>query len=271
MTVPQPTDGIRLSRLWTGEEPGSDEARVKRWVGAFVALGVALRLLRLALDYPLWRDEAYLACNVLDRDYAGLTRPLDYQQVCPVLFLWAEKAVIGALGFSEWSLRLVPTAAAVAGMFVFRHVAGRLLRGVAWVMAVAILAVGYTPVRHGGEVKPYATDFLVALAMIGLAVEWVRNPGRMRFLWALAALGPLAVAVSNPSIFVAAGIGVALAGPVLSTRSRRAIIPFIAFGAATGGTFLVLLRWINAPQSASVMPWMRVYWAGPSHRGRRSA
>ncbi len=262
MTVPQPTDGIRLSRLWTGEEPGSDEARVKRWVGAFVALGVALRLLRLALDYPLWRDEAYLACNVLDRDYAGLTRPLDYQQVCPVLFLWAEKAVIGALGFSEWSLRLVPTAAAVAGMFVFRHVAGRLLRGVAWVMAVAILAVGYTPVRHGGEVKPYATDFLVALAMIGLAVEWVRNPGRMRFLWALAALGPLAVAVSNPSIFVAAGIGVALAGPVLSTRSRRAIIPFIAFGAATGGTFLVLLRWINAPQSASVMPWMRVYWAG---------
>ncbi len=215
-----------------------------------------------ALDYPLWRDEAYLAWNVLDRDYAGLTRPLDYQQVCPLLFLWVEKAVVGLLGFREWTLRLLPTAAAVAGLFVFRHVAGRLLEGVAWVMAVAILAVGYTPIRHGGEVKPYATDFLVALALIGLAVEWLRTPGRVRFLWGLAALGPVAVGISNPSIFVAAGVGIVLAGPVSRTRSLRAIVPFAAFGAATVATFLVLLQWVNAAQSASVMPWMRVYWAG---------
>ena len=159
MTTPQPTDGIRLSGSWTGDEPGWDEIRVARWLGAFMVLGIALRLLRLALDYPLWRDEAYLAWNVLDSDYAGLTRPLDYQQVCPLLFLWAEKAVVGLLGFREWTLRLVPTAASVAGMFVFRHVAGRLLGGMAWVTAVAILAIGYTPIRHGGEVKPYATDF----------------------------------------------------------------------------------------------------------------
>jgi hypothetical protein len=173
-----------------------------------------------------------------------------------------EKAVVGALGFSEWSLRLVPTAAAVAGLFVFRHVAGRLFTGVAGVMAVAILAVGYTPIRHGGEVKPYATDFLVALGLIGLAVEWARTPGRVRFLWALAALGPVAVGLSNPAIFVAAGVGLVLAGPVLATRSPRAIVPFAAFGAGTVATFLALLRWVNAPQSASVMPWMRVYWAG---------
>ena len=69
---------------------------------------------------------------ILDRDYAGLTEPLDYQQVCPLLFLWVEKAVVQALGFREWSLRLVPTAAAVAGLFVFRHVAGRLFRLVAF-------------------------------------------------------------------------------------------------------------------------------------------
>ena len=128
-----------------------------------MAMGIAMRLLRFSLHHPLWRDEAYLAWNVLDRDFAGLTRPLDYQQVCPLFFLWAEKAVIGMLGFGEWSLRIVPTVAAIAALFVFRHVAGRLLKGVALVAAVAILAIGYTPVRHGGEFKPYATDFLVAL------------------------------------------------------------------------------------------------------------
>jgi hypothetical protein len=262
MSTPPTTADIRLSGLRTGEEPGWDEARVGRWVGLFMAMGIAIRLLRFALDHPLWRDEAYLAWNVLDRDYAGLTRPLDYQQVCPLFFLWAEKAVISALGFSEWSLRLVPTVAAIAALYAFRHVAGRLLKGVALVAAVAILAVGYTPIRHGGEFKPYASDFLIALGLIGLAVEWVRTPGRVRFLWALAAMGPLAVGLSNPSIFVAAGVGLVLAGPVLATRSRQAVLPLVVFGAATLGMFLVLLKWVNAPQSANVMPWMRVYWAG---------
>ncbi len=261
MTTPGPRDEIRLSGSRTGAEPGWDDERIARWVGVFLALGVALRLLRFGLNHPLWRDEAYLAWNILDRDYAGLTQPLDYQQVCPLLFLWVEKAVVEALGFSEWSLRLVPTAAAVASLFAFRHVAERLFRGVAVPMAVAILAVGYTPIRHGGEVKPYATDFLIALALIGLAVEWVRAPGRVRSLWALAALGPIAVGISNPSIFVAAGVGIVLASPVLRTRSTRAIVPLSAFGLGTTATFLVLLRWVNEPQGESVMPWMRVYWA----------
>ena len=77
----------------TGQEPGWSDRRIAEWLRVFLALGIAMRLLRFALNYPLWNDEAYLAGNVLDRDYVGLTRPLDYQQVCPLLFLWAEKAV----------------------------------------------------------------------------------------------------------------------------------------------------------------------------------
>ena len=263
MTTTQPTDGIRLSGSWTGEEPGWDERRVARWVGAFVAMGIALRLLRLGLNYPLWRDEAYLAWNVLDRDYAGLTRPLDYQQVCPLLFLWAEKAVIGLLGFREWTLRLVPTAAAIAGLFVFRHVAGRLLKGVAWVTAVAILAIGYTPVRHGGEVKPYATDFLVALAL--------DRPGRGVGPDARPRAVPLGAGRARaaggrglePVDLRGGGRGARAGGP----RPDDAVAPGDrpvrgCSAAATTATFLVLLRWVNAPQSESVMPWMRVYWAG---------
>jgi hypothetical protein len=198
----------------------------------------------------------------LDRDYASLAQPLDFQQVCPLFFLWAEKAVVGALGFSEWTLRLVPTAASIAALFVFRHVAGRLLKDVALVMAVAILAIGYTPIRHGGEVKPYATDFFLALGLIGLAVEWVRTPGRVRFLWALAAIAPVAVGLSNPSIFVLAAVWIVLALPVVATRSLRAVVPFAAFAATTAVAFLLLLAWVNEPQREHVMPWMRVYWSG---------
>lgn len=251
----------RLAGNWSGIEPGWSEARVEAWLHVFLALGVVLRLARLALCYPLWRDEAYLAANVLERDFAALMRPLDDQQVCPLLFLWAEKAISLTIGFGATTLRLLPTIAAVAALFLLRHVAGRLLKGPALVFAVAILAIGYTPIRHGGEVKPYATDLLVALGLIGLAVEWLRAPDRNRFLWALAALGPVAIGLSNPAIFVAAGVGIVLAGPVLRTRSAGAIGPLAVYGAGVGATFLTLLRLVNAPQAAAVMDWMRVYWA----------
>jgi hypothetical protein len=78
----------------------------------------------------------------------------------------------------------------------------------------------------------------------------------------LAALGPPAVGISYPAIFVAASVGLVLAIPVLETRSPRAIAPFALFGIASVATFLVLHRWVAASQSASVMPWMRIYWAG---------
>ena len=126
---------------------------------------------------------------------------------------------------------------------------------------MAILAIGYTPIRHGGEVKPYATDFLLALGLVTLAVEWLRMPDRTGFLWGLAAVGPLAVGISNPAVFIVASVGLVLAIPVLRTRSIRAIVPLALFGVATITTFLVLLVWVNAPQSNNVMEWMRVYWA----------
>ena len=262
MTTTPHSGGIQLSGAWSGDEPGWTDRRVQTWLRLFLALGVAMRLLRYGLKYPLWGDEAFLAANLTDRDFARLMKPLDYQQVCPLFFLWIEKVVSLVLGFNEWSLRLIPTIASIATLFLFRHVAGRLLSGVGLIVAVAILAIGYTPIRHGGEIKPYATDFLLALSLIALAVEWIRTPGRTVFLWGLAALGPLAIGLSNPAIFVAASVGLVLAIPVLKTRSARVIAPFGLFGVATLGAFLVLYRSVNAAQSASVMQWMSVYWAG---------
>jgi hypothetical protein len=252
---------LRLSGSKAGDEPGWPEDRIQRWLAIFMGLGIALRLIRCALNFPLWNDEGYLALNVLERDFAGLCRPLDYGQVCPLLFLWAEKAVSLAIGFSEWSLRLLPVVASIASLFLFRHVAGRLIKGVSLVLAVAILAIGYSPIRYAGEVKPYATDFLMALSLIALAVEWLRAPERTGFLWCLAALGPLAIGISNPAIFVAASVGLVLAIPVLETRSPSAILALALFGLGTTASFLALLCWINGPQGDHVRSWMNVYWA----------
>ena len=63
-----------------------------------MALGVVIRLVRIVLVHPLWGDECFVAANLIERDYLGLLRPLDYDQVAPVLFLWAELAIDPAPG-----------------------------------------------------------------------------------------------------------------------------------------------------------------------------
>ena len=68
----------------------AENGLVRKAVGAFVLLGVMLRVVTFALNFPLWGDEAFVAANFISRGYLDLLRPLDYSQICPLLFLWLE-------------------------------------------------------------------------------------------------------------------------------------------------------------------------------------
>ena len=237
-----------------GHEPlGTASTCESAWLAratlAFVVIAVLLRMVRYLLVYPLWCDETMLAGNLLERGYLDMLRPLDYRQVCPVLFMFVELTVVKLLGFSELSLRLFPFACGVAGVFLFRHVAGRLLRGEALLLAVAIFAVSAGPIRYVGEVKPYASDLLVALVVLALAVEWQRRPERSAWLWALALFAPVAIGMSFPAILVTGGVSVGLIGPLWRSRHRGVWLAYGLYNVAVAATFLSLLRFYKtAPQ-----------------------
>src|SRR5262249_8610743 len=140
----------------------ADAAVRERWLVAltwgFVGLGVVRRVFRYAMNFPLWGDESFVAVNLIARSYRDLLLPLDYGQICPLLFLWIERWVVIHLGFSEWTLRLFPLACAVASVALFHHVARCVVRGLPLLLAVAVFAVSFHPIRHAAEVKPYASD-----------------------------------------------------------------------------------------------------------------
>ena len=81
----------------------------------------------------------------------------------------------------------------------------------------AFLAVAAAPIRHGNEVKSYATDLLAAVVLLLIAVEWLRGRRSSRGLWLLALATPIALAASLPAVFVAAGIGLVLLVPAWRT------------------------------------------------------
>lgn len=229
-------------RTTLAEPPSAAADRVERWAGLFVLIGVVMRASRYLLRYPLWHDEAFIAANFIDSDFGDLAGRLDYLQVSPILFLWVELAVVKLLGFSEWTLRLFPTLCSIGGLFLFRRLARRTLTGWSYPLAVAFLAVAAAPIRHGNEVKSYATDLLAAVVLLWIAVEWLRGRRSSRGLWLLAIATPIALAASLPAVFVAAGIGLVLLLPAWRagrTGVRCALAGFAVIGVTS---FLALLR-----------------------------
>lgn len=232
-----PADHSDRSRPADLDGSGLAEGRLEHWLWGLVGLGIGLRLLVYLLRLPLFTDEAKLAVSLLDRDYAGLLEPLAYQQIAPFLFMWIQETATLLLGFSEYSLRLVPVMAACSGVLLMRHVARRLLTGPPAVLAVALFAVSYYPIRHGAELKPYATDLLASLILTALAVEWLHDRTQTRWLWLLAVVAPVAIVVSYTAIFVAAGVLATLLIPVWRRRDRRATLAWAAGVVLTGATF----------------------------------
>jgi hypothetical protein len=227
---------------------------------AFVGLGVLLRVARYLMDYPLWWDEAFVAVNFIRRDYFELLRPLDYGQVCPIFFLWCELAAVKLLGFSEWSLRLFPVACAIASVVIFRHVASRVMHGLPLLLAVAIFATSFHPIRHAADVKPYASDLLAALILLAIAVEWWRAPERAGWLWVLAATAPVALALSYPAIFVAAGSVVGLVPMIAKVGRRDVWIAYAVFALSTVSAFLALYLVFTKAQAAANLTAMQTQW-----------
>ena len=129
--------------------PDASARLLARLTWGFIGLGVVIRVVRYLMDFPIWGDEAFLAASFIDRGYLDLMRPLDFGQVSPLFFLWIEHTAVLLFGFSEWSLRLFPTVAGIASLFLFRHMAGRVLGGFPKLLAVAILSVGLEPIRAG--------------------------------------------------------------------------------------------------------------------------
>jgi 4-amino-4-deoxy-L-arabinose transferase-like glycosyltransferase len=239
---------ILLNNLENGpRDPGArafdcqpENGWISRATWAFVGLGLLVRLVRYLVVYPIWHDEAFVAVNFLNRGYLDLLRPLDYYQACPLLFLWIELTAVRIFGFSEFALRLFPAICGLASVLLFRHMAARLLRGIPLLLAVAVFATAFYPIRHSAEVKPYASDLLASLTLLTLAVEWLRRPDQGRWWWALSLVVPPLLALSYPSVLVAAGLFIALAPKVSRVRRRAVRLAFLTYSAVLAVSFVGL-------------------------------
>jgi Dolichyl-phosphate-mannose-protein mannosyltransferase len=230
------------------DDAAVENQRFARLAWGFVFLGLTARLVRYLLRFPLWADEYQLADNYLSHSFADLFAPLAHNQVAPLGFSWIELAAVRCLGFSEWSLRLFPIVCGIASLFLFRHLASRLLVGLPFALAVGVFSVAYYPIRYSVEAKPYASDLFFALVLLLLAVEWWRRPHDGRFGFALCLAAPVAMLISFPAVFVAGAVGLGTLLALETTRRSEGRLPRKAFTllALYGGLLLASFFGLSA-------------------------
>jgi hypothetical protein len=217
---------------------------------AIVAIGIFWRVGRFLANWPLWGDEAYVAVNLLVRDYAGLARPLEYFQIAPPGFLWAELAMVRLFGPWEWAMRLVPLMSGLASLLLFWWFCSANLGRRTTLMAVAIFSSSVYIARHANEVKPYALDLFFSLVMTCLARSAWRRPTSSGPWIGLAMVGALGVWVSYPLIFVAGGLGMVLGLRVRECRAgKRVVLLWFTFVASTLASWATMYLAIARPQA----------------------
>jgi len=219
--------------------PAARRARPGALSLVLLGLGVLLRVAQYLANRSLWLDEAYLASTILHRSFAGLLRPPDYGQIVPVGFLALERAAAGIFGDSEYALRLVPLAAGLASLFLFRRVALRMLPARAATFALALFVFCDPLIAFSSELKQYSLDVLIALLLLDWALDVQENPGKRAPLARAAVLGAVLVWFSLPCIFVLAGIGSALLVRALFRRDRGEAAALMGTGILWVASFAV--------------------------------
>ncbi len=215
---------VNAPRTELAEPAASVDRRLAQVAIALLAVGVLWRVVRWALAFPIWGDEAFVAVNFFARDYRGMFEPLLYGQIVPLVFMWVELAMSRMLGMSEWALRLVPLLCGIAALVLFARFARRLLPASAGLLALGIFAVAYYPVRHAAEVKPYASDLLVSLVLTMLAWSVTQHP-RAFPRWLVFALAAAAAPwCSYPSLFVIGGAACVLTWTAWTQRSDPRVV-----------------------------------------------
>ena len=169
------------------------------------AVGLIARAVRYLLRFPLWGDEVAMAANLLDRGWHDLLKPLEYDQVAPLGFLWAELASVRALGLSEYSLRLPAFVCSLASVVLFLRFAGRMVQGASLVLAVGIFAVSYPCIRYAAEAKHYGCELLASVLLLWLLAQWITT-GDAKWLWLVALAIPVSMFFSFTAVFIAGGV-----------------------------------------------------------------
>ncbi len=197
-----------LHTIRTYFTPERTEDWLKYLAYALLLLGILLRLVYWWQDKDLFIDEVNVVRNLYERNYMALTKPLNYEQYAPPIFLWVEKTLSLMFGFGEKGLRLYSLLTGIAALLFFYKLALKYVsHRVVW-YPLALMASGFMYIYYSAVVKQYMPDMLLAILLVWLASALnIFNTKGVRFVVIWVLVGSVAIWSSMSSVFILAAVG----------------------------------------------------------------
>lgn len=199
---------------------------MKKWQQAAILLiictGIILRLWWFYDARSLFLDEANLALNIAELNYADFFVPLKYQQYAPPFFVVIVKACTSLFGMNEWALRLPSLVFAIISIGLFYQLL-RLLLDNRWALIypLALFAFSGFLVRYSTELKQYSLDVTITLLLIYMALKLPVQRLQIKHWMIWAATGCLMVWLSMPSVFVLFSVGIYYSWKLLKDKDFK--------------------------------------------------
>lgn len=231
-----------LARSEPSSMPRPRSPSTQAWTVAaavVMVVGSLLRIRQLVVSRSLWVDEALLARNIVERDFGGLLEPLDGGQGAPVGYLWLVRSLVVTFDSSEQWMRLPSLLAGILLLPATWALARRVLTAPGALAAVTLVALSPGLIRYSVELKQYALDALLAVALVlGALVVDERRSGRA--VVGLAAAGVVAVWLSHAAVLVLAGVGAYLLLRAVAARDAARIRTVLLTGVVWATTLAIL-------------------------------
>ena len=232
-------------------------------IATILALACVLRALQYFGRVSLWFDELSLALNIQKHSLIELvSRPLDHFQVAPAGFMAIVKLASLPLGVSELPLRFFPWISALAAIFLFWRVGGRVLSGGGFLAALLLFAASPSLIWYGADLKQYSSDVAATLLLVLLALRFVEQPEDRNSAIAAGVAGGLVMFVSHVAVTTATLlVAVLLFRHYKAKQPRPPLAPLLSLGgpwaAGAIGAGLLALKQLDPQTNA----YMHRFWA----------
>lgn len=168
---------------------------------SIIFIGAFLAIYQFIFNRSLWFDEAYLALNIISKDFIELTKPLNYNQVAPIGFLLIERISVLILGKNELALRIFPLISFLTSIPLFYLFSNKLVKNnVIALISTSIFSITLSLLSYSSEVKQYSSDVLFTIIILYYSLTLQLNKNKSLFIYAI--IGSIAVWFSNVSIII---------------------------------------------------------------------
>ncbi|CAN5599963.1 hypothetical protein BH23BAC1_BH23BAC1_09000 [soil metagenome] len=174
-----------------------------------IALGFIFSIFQFAYNRSLWLDEASLALNIIDKSPAELLKPLDFNQVAPILYLQITKLFSILIPDSEYGLRLFSLICYLLSLILIYKLSNILIKN-KYVRLLTLAFFVFNPLilYFSNEVKQYMGDVFVVVLFLFLTLKSYLKI-RIKYI-IISIIGAICIFLSNITIVIMIGVGLSL-------------------------------------------------------------